>query len=51
MREISFKALTEEDRQRNQYLDKTNHAPYPTIVLIAMGTCLLFTLSVLLGAF
>lgn len=51
MREMSFKPLTEEDRQRNQYLDKINHAPYPTIVLIAMAICLLFTMGVLIGSF
>lgn len=51
MREMDFKPLTDKDRQRNEYLDKMNHAPYPTIVLMAMGICLLFTLSVLLGSF
>jgi hypothetical protein len=51
MREMDFKPLTDKDRQRNEYLDKMNHAPYATIVLAAMGICLLFTLSVLLGAF
>jgi hypothetical protein len=51
MREISFKPLTEQDRLRNQYLDKINHAPYSTIFLIGMGTFLLFTLGALLGAF
>jgi hypothetical protein len=51
MREMSFKPLTEKDRQKNKYLDKINHAPYPTIFLIAMATFLLFTIGVLMGAF
>ncbi|MBD2200914.1 MULTISPECIES: hypothetical protein [Calothrix] len=51
MREMTFKPLTEADRQRNQYLDKINHAPYPTIFLMAMGVFVLFTISVLIGAF
>ncbi|BAY26796.1 hypothetical protein NIES2100_66120 [Calothrix sp. NIES-2100] len=51
MREMSFKPLTEEDRQKNQYLDKINHAPYPTIVLIAMAMFVLFTIGILMGAF
>jgi hypothetical protein len=51
MREISFKPLTEEDRKRNEYLDKINHAPYFRIVLAGMAIVLVFTTAVLLGAF
>ncbi|MFH7026069.1 MAG: hypothetical protein ACHBN1_11855 [Heteroscytonema crispum UTEX LB 1556] len=51
MREMSFRPLTEEERKRNQYLDKINHAPYFTIVLIGMGTLLLFATGALLGSF
>ncbi|GJD20738.1 hypothetical protein RIVM261_056940 [Rivularia sp. IAM M-261] len=51
MREMSFTTLTEEDRKRNEYLDKMNHAPYFTIVMISMGIVSLFTMFVLLGAF
>ncbi|BDA69632.1 hypothetical protein CAL7716_037980 [Calothrix sp. PCC 7716] len=51
MREMSFTTLTEEDRKRNEYLDKMNHAPYFTIVMVGMGIVSLFTLFVLLGAF
>jgi hypothetical protein len=51
MRNIDFKPLTEEDRKRNEYLDKLNHAPYPTIFLIILGMFLLFTIGVLLSAF
>ncbi|TWH54152.1 hypothetical protein CAL7102_02163 [Dulcicalothrix desertica PCC 7102] len=36
---------------RNEYLDKINHAPYFTIVMIGMGIVSLFTMFVLLGAF
>jgi hypothetical protein len=39
----------EKDQQVNQYLDRTNHAPYPTIIaLLLVGVCL-FTLVVLFG--
>jgi len=51
MRDMSFKSLTEEERKRNQYLDKVNHAPYSTIFLIILGMFLLFTIGVLLSAF
>ncbi|OKH32631.1 hypothetical protein NIES2101_40580 [Calothrix sp. HK-06] len=51
MREMSFTTLTEQDRKRNEYLDKTNHAPYFTIVMTGMGIVSLFTMFVLLGAF
>ena len=51
MREMTFKTLSEEDRKRNEYLDKINHAPYFRIVLTGMGIVVLFTTLVLLGAF
>jgi hypothetical protein len=51
MRDLTFKPLTEKDRKRNQYLDKTNHAPYFTITLITMGVVFLFSVAALLGIF
>ncbi|MEH2072050.1 MAG: hypothetical protein V7K47_28525 [Nostoc sp.] len=48
---MTFKPLTEQDRQRNEYLDKINRAPYSTILLIGTLTFLLFTTGALLGAF
>lgn len=51
MREMTFTTLTEEDRKRNEYLDKINHAPYFSIALTGMGVISLFTILVLLGAF
>lgn len=51
MPEISFKPLTDEERKRNQYLDKINHAPYFTIVLTGMAILLLLVTGALLGAF
>lgn len=39
----------EKDRQVNQYLEKTNHAPYETIfALLIVGVCL-FTGFILFG--
>jgi hypothetical protein len=51
MRGMTFTTLTEEDRKRNEYLDKINHAPYFSIVLTSMAIVSLFTMLVLLGAF
>ncbi|GAB4227519.1 MAG: hypothetical protein Kow0049_07760 [Stanieria sp.] len=39
----------EKDQQVNQYLDRTNHAPYPTIIALLLGGVCLFTLVVLFG--
>ncbi|MDZ7959038.1 MAG: hypothetical protein RMY34_14345 [Aulosira sp. DedQUE10] len=51
MRDMNFKPLTDEDRKRNKYLDKVNHAPYSSIFLIILGMLLLFTVGALLSAF
>ena len=51
MRSANFKPLTQEDRQRNRYLDKINHAPYFAIILTIIGMLSLFTLGALLGTF
>lgn len=51
MREMPLISLTDEDRKRNQYLDKANHAPYPMIFLIALGILFLFTIGFSLTAF
>ena len=39
------------DEKVNQYLEQTNHAPYPTIFAITLGIFCSFTLLVLLGVF
>jgi hypothetical protein len=39
----------EKDQKVNQYLEKTNHAPYETIVLLLLGGVCLFTFIVLFG--
>ena len=51
MKDMHFKPLTDEDRKKNEYLDKINHAPYFTIFMIIAGLFALFTLAVLVGAF
>ncbi|BAY11130.1 hypothetical protein NIES2098_43070 [Calothrix sp. NIES-2098] len=51
MREMPLINLTDEERRRNEYLDKVNHAPYPRIFLIALGILFLFTLAFSLTAF
>jgi hypothetical protein len=49
MGSMYFKPLTPEDRQRHEYLDKINHAPYFTIFMTIAVMFALFTLAVLLG--
>ena len=40
-----------QDEKVNQYLEKTNHAPYPTIFAITIGVFCVFTALVLMGVF
>ncbi|MGB5771487.1 MAG: hypothetical protein WBM32_16705 [Crocosphaera sp.] len=51
MHDMYFKPLSEKDRQKNQYLEQTNHAPYFMISMILMAIFVLFTTAVLLGVF
>lgn len=51
MHDMHFKPLTDEERKRNKYLEKINHAPYFTIFMIIMAMFLLFTTAVLIGVF
>lgn len=39
------------DEKNNQYLDRMNHAPYGTIVILTLGLFFLFTFVVVLGVF
>ncbi len=39
------------DEKVNQYLDRMNHAPYGTIIILALGLFFLFTFVVLVGVF
>ncbi|ACB53715.1 hypothetical protein cce_4367 [Crocosphaera subtropica ATCC 51142] len=51
MHDMHFKPLDEEDRKKNQYLERVNHAPYFMISMIIMAVLILFTTAVLLGVF
>ena len=51
MQNMHITPLTEEDRRRNEYLDKINHAPYFEITLGMLALFTLFTCAVLLGVF
>lgn len=41
----------EKDERVNQYLDRVNHAPYPTIYAVLIGLFCLFTFVVLVSSF
>lgn len=41
----------EGDQKANQYLEKTNHAPYEVILITGIVGFCVFTLAVLLGTF
>ena len=41
----------DKDKRVNNYLDKTNHAPYPMIVASVVGLICLATIAVLVGSF
>lgn len=41
----------DKDHKVNQYLDKVNHAPYPTIIALVFGLLAAFTMVFLLGSF
>jgi Fe2+ transport system protein B len=41
----------EKDQKVNEYIDKTNRAPYFGIILAVLGVFTAFTAAVLLGAF
>lgn len=43
--------LTEEDRQKNEYLDKINREPWPMILFVMIGFISVFTALVLVGVF
>ena len=51
MKEMHFTSLTEEDKKRNEYLDKINHAPYFTIILTVMVMISILTIGISLAAF
>ncbi|MFM2432598.1 MAG: hypothetical protein RLZZ511_3812 [Cyanobacteriota bacterium] len=40
-----------QDEKVRQYFAQVNHAPYPTIVLMAIACICLMTLAVLVGSF
>lgn len=39
------------DKKEKQYLDKINHAPYATIVLLLLSLLVLFSGLILVGSF
>jgi hypothetical protein len=39
------------DKKKKQYLEKINHAPYPTILVTVLGLLIIFTGLVLVGSF
>ncbi|MDJ0531318.1 MAG: hypothetical protein QNJ70_02270 [Xenococcaceae cyanobacterium MO_207.B15] len=41
----------EKDQKVNQYLEKTNHAPYELIIAVVMAIFCGFTLLILMGPF
>lgn len=41
----------EKDEKVNQYLDRINRAPYPTIAAVVLGLFCLFTVVILLSSF
>jgi len=41
----------EKDEKVNEYIEKTNRAPYFVIILGVLGVFSIFTVAVLLGAF
>ena len=43
--------LTDEDRKRNEYLDKINHEPWPIIFFVAILFLFLFTTLIIIGVF
>ena len=43
--------LTDEDRKKNEYLDRINHEPWPIIYFVAILGIFLFTTVVLIGVF
>ncbi|MDJ0600546.1 MAG: hypothetical protein QNJ37_17095 [Crocosphaera sp.] len=51
MHDMYFKPLSEKDRQKHQYLEQVNQAPYFMISMIIMAMLILFTTAVLLGVF
>ena len=51
MRNMYFKPLTEEDRKKNEYLDKINREPWPMIFFVLIALISVFTILVLMGTF
>ena len=43
--------LTDEDRKRNEYLDKINREPWPMFFFVAILFLLLFTTLIIIGVF
>ena len=41
----------EKDAKVNQYLEKTNHAPYEAIIALVFAGFCLFTFAILVGTF
>ncbi|MDJ0687168.1 MAG: hypothetical protein QNJ41_01530 [Xenococcaceae cyanobacterium MO_188.B32] len=41
----------EGDKKVNEYLERTNHAPYGVIATVAVVAFCVFTLAILLGTF
>jgi hypothetical protein len=46
-----FTPDNEQDKKKKQYLNKINHAPYPTILVMVVGLLIIFTGLVLVGSF
>jgi hypothetical protein len=51
MDDTSFIPDPEKDKKEREYIEKVNHAPYPTIALVLFGTLIVISGFFLVGSF
>jgi hypothetical protein len=51
MDDTNYTPNTEEEKKAKNYLEKVNHAPYPTIALVLFGGLILLSGLFLAGSF
>lgn len=51
MDDTNFTPNTEKDKKAKEYIEKVNHAPYPTIVLVLFGGLIVLCGFLLVGSF
>jgi hypothetical protein len=51
MDDTNFTPNTEKDDKAREYIEKVNHAPYPTIALVLCGGLIVLSGFFLLGSF